>query len=100
MASESRKAENICVDYFKTLDKNKLTEREYWDFFRKYIKDVDDETAVYVYKHRADFIAALGEKEVNKKYIRCTIQVHTVIGKRKRDKVLLMRKDLRNMSND
>ena len=67
LASESRKAENICVDYFKTLDKNKLTEREYWDFFRKYIKDVDDETAVYVYKHRADFIAALGEKEVNKK---------------------------------
>ena len=44
-----------------------MTEREYWDFFRKYIKDVDDETAVYVYKHRADFIAALGEKEVNKK---------------------------------
>ena len=31
---------------------------------------------------------------------RCTIQVHTVIGKSKRDKVLLMRKDLRNMSND
>ena len=27
LASESRKAENICVDYFKTLDKNKMKER-------------------------------------------------------------------------
>lgn len=55
------------LDYFDTLDKAKLKEREYWDLFRKYVKDVDSDEAKYVYKNRKEFVRLFGEQEVNRK---------------------------------
>ena len=67
VAGEGAKAAQVCLDYFETLDKTKLKEREYWDLFRKYVKDVDAGVSKYVYKNRMEFISLFGEQEVNKK---------------------------------
>ncbi|WP_099291565.1 TlpA family protein disulfide reductase [Butyricimonas sp. Marseille-P3923] len=67
VAGEGKKAADICLEYFDTLDKTKLKEREYWDLFIKYVKDVDSDEAKYVYKNRKEFINLYGEKEVNRK---------------------------------
>ena len=67
VAGEGKKSADICLDYFDTLDKTKLKEREYWDLFIKYVKDVDSDEAKYVYKNRKEFINLYGEKEVGKK---------------------------------
>lgn len=67
VAGESARAAKVCLDYFDTLDKAKLKEREYWDLFRKYVKDVDSDEAKYVYKNRKEFVRLFGEQEVNRK---------------------------------
>lgn len=67
VAGEGARAAKVCLDYFDTLDKAKLKEREYWDLFRKYVKDVDSDEAKYVYKNRKEFVRLFGEQEVNRK---------------------------------
>lgn len=67
IAGEGSKAAQICLNYFKTLDKSKLKEREYWELFCKYVKDVDADVSKYVYKNRAEFINLFGAAAVEKK---------------------------------
>ena len=67
IAGNGEKAAQVCSDYFKTLDKSKLKEREYWDLFCNYMKDVDSDATKYVYKNREEFAKLFGEKDVKRK---------------------------------
>lgn len=67
LANRGEVAEQVCIDYFATLDKAKLSERKYWDLFAKYVKDVDSDVFAYVYEHRNELVQAIGEKEVKNK---------------------------------
>lgn len=67
LANRGEAAEQVCLDYFSTLDKAKLSERKYWDLFAKYVKDVDSDVFAYVYEHRNELVQAIGEKEVKNK---------------------------------
>lgn len=60
-------AEQVTLDYFATLDKNKLKEKGNWDLFTKYVNDVNSDAFAYVYDHRAEFGGLLGEKDVRRK---------------------------------
>lgn len=67
MANLATQAEQVCLDYFATLDKTKLKEKAYWDLFKKYINNVDSEVFAYVYDHRDELGQLFGEKEVRGK---------------------------------
>ena len=66
-ADRSVEAENVCLEYFATLDKTKLSEKPYWDLFAKYINDVNSDIFTYVYENREALCQAIGEKEVRRK---------------------------------
>lgn len=69
MAGESQYAEKVCLDYFESLDKSKLKEKEYWNLFVQYVQDVDSEIFQYVYANRDEFSKLFGEKEVGRKLL-------------------------------
>ncbi len=62
-----KEVEKVCLEYFATLDKAKLSERKYWALFAKYVNDVDAEVFQYVYEHREELYGNIGEKEVRRK---------------------------------
>ena len=75
LANRGEVTEKVCLDYFATLDKAKLSERKYWDLFAKYVEDVDSDVFAYVYEHRNELAQVIGEKEVKNK-----IRVVYIIG--------------------
>ena len=75
LANRGEVTEKVCLDYFATLDKAKLSERKYWDLFAKYVEDVDSDVFAYVYEHRNELAQVIGEKEVKTK-----IRVVYIIG--------------------
>lgn len=67
MANLGKESEEVCLDYFASLDKAKLKEKGYWELFVKYVNDVYSDVFGYVYEHRTDFYPLFGEKEVRGK---------------------------------
>lgn len=67
LANRKEDAEKVTLDYFTTLDKSKLKEKECWNLFAKYINDVNSEVFAYVYDNRAEFCTLFGDKEVKRK---------------------------------
>lgn len=70
VANLKDEAEKVCLDYFASLDKNKLKEKECWNLFVRFVNDINAEVFTYVYDYRAEFYPVFGEKEVKRKISR------------------------------
>lgn len=67
MANLREEAQKVCLDYFATLDREKLNEKAYWNIFTKFVNDVNSNLFQYVYVNRTKFYPLYGEQQVNRK---------------------------------
>lgn len=67
MANLREEAQKVSLDYFATLDREKLNESAYWNIFTKFVNDVNSDLFQYVYANRANFYPLYGEQQVNRK---------------------------------
>lgn len=67
MANLGEEAQKVSLDYFATLDREKLNEKAYWNIFTKFVNDVNSDLFQYVYANRAKFYPLYGEQQVNRK---------------------------------
>lgn len=67
MANLGEDAQKVTLEYFATLDREKLNEKKYWDIFVRYVNDVDSDLFRYVYANREHLVSLYGEQQVNRK---------------------------------
>ena len=67
MANLGEEAQKVSLDYFATLDREKLNEKAYWNIFTKFVNDVNSDLFQYVYANRVKFYPLYGEQQVNRK---------------------------------
>ncbi|WP_292265356.1 thioredoxin fold domain-containing protein [Butyricimonas sp.] len=67
MANLGEDAQKVTLEYFATLDREKLNEKKYWDIFVRNVNDVDSDLFRYVYANREHLVSLYGEQQVNRK---------------------------------
>ena len=66
-AGENFKLKQVVLQYFNSLDSDKLLNRENWNLLKKYISDTNNKAFQYVLNERNKFDKLFGEKEVEEK---------------------------------